>query len=144
MIINSSDRRHSLELLRHDTLEGAYRTSVFTATGTLEGRRVSVSGVVLPKPENFQGALEAFGRTRTGSATLEGAGGFRMTIEPDGDAGAARVNFTITDKYSTGTSPTGHAQWAAASLSGGFSVDGEWIGTLVADMNALLRGGQAV
>jgi hypothetical protein len=135
MIIQSDDRRSSVEIDRVDDDDGRH---FFRVSARADGHALTNPHVFLERTATFVEQLETFERRRSGSVLLAGTEDFRFTIEPDGRSGAIWIHLVLNNYFVTGGDRTGHARSGKMSLDMGFPVAGEHVGALVQQFKELL------
>jgi hypothetical protein len=134
MIIQSEKKSESLQINVQSSMEpNVYPTGLYSMTGAIGEHTVTNNSVIFEFPEKFLKALREFEGTRKGSIFLKGSEGCHISIEPDGGSGAAWLDFAISKYSIVGSRQTGSGKTAKLSLTGGFSIPGDYLGRLVQD-----------
>ena len=135
IVIQSTDKNASINIERREYEQ----FTNYAITGSFDSERVANEGVVFTGTAAFLQALEAFDRSRAGSAILEGTEDCQLKIEADGKSGHAWLTFVVARTIYASSPQTGRSKSGRIVLSGSFPVAGEFIGQLVRDFSQLFK-----
>jgi len=133
LTILSTDKNASIQIERREFEQFVN----YAVTASFHGERVTNEGVVFTHTSAFVRSLEVFERSRAGAPLLDGTEDCKLTIEADGQMGHAWLTFQVSRTLHAFSAQTGRGRSGRITLSGSFSVSGEFIGQLVFDFREL-------